>query len=83
MAQRSPSTPAALSLSTRGSTCSSTIGVNSSIQRSQDVLARLDATARRELAPHEVPRRWELLEALPRTASSKVQRGRLREQLER
>ena len=42
-------------------------------------LTDLQAAVRAELAPYCIPRRIELVDALPRTALGKVQRGRLRE----
>jgi fatty-acyl-CoA synthase len=41
----------------------------------------LDAFARERLAPFKVPKRWELRDALPVTASGKVQKFLLREEL--
>jgi fatty-acyl-CoA synthase len=40
--------------------------------------AALDAHCRARLSPFKVPRVWHLLDALPLTASSKVQRAELR-----
>ena len=46
-----------------------------------EVTRRLDAAVVDRLAPHARPRRWWVLDALPRTASSKVQRAELRARL--
>ncbi len=41
--------------------------------------AELEAFCRTRLAGYKLPRRWLLLDALPRTASGKIMRGKLRE----
>jgi fatty-acyl-CoA synthase len=43
--------------------------------------ADLEAFTRERLAPYKVPKRWLFTDALPRNASGKVQKFRLREQL--
>ena len=48
------------------------------VGKDRGLVARLDPWCRRRLSSARVPRRWEVVERLPRTATGKVDRPRLR-----
>ena len=63
----------------RGQAVSAFIILNEGVSASPALVKELQDFVKREIAPYKYPRRVEFLTALPRTATGKLQRFRLRE----
>jgi acyl-coenzyme A synthetase/AMP-(fatty) acid ligase len=67
----------------RGSVVRAVVVLREGVQPSEDLVRELQDHVKRETAPYKYPRLVEFADALPKTASGKVQRAVLREQLAR
>jgi 2-aminobenzoate-CoA ligase len=65
----------------RGQTVSAFIVLSEGVNASIELAKELQDFVKREIAPYKYPRRVEFVSALPRTATGKLQRYRLRENL--
>jgi 2-aminobenzoate-CoA ligase len=63
----------------RGQVVTAFVVVKPGIERSPSTVKELQDFVKREIAPYKYPRRVEFIDALPRTATGKLQRFRLRE----
>jgi 2-aminobenzoate-CoA ligase len=63
----------------RGQVVTAFVVLKPGVSPTSDVARTLQDFVKREIAPYKYPRRVEFLEALPRTATGKLQRFRLRE----
>ncbi len=63
----------------RGHVVKAFVVLNKSVASSEELVKELQDFVKREIAPYKYPRRIEFVDALPRTATGKLQRYQLRE----